>query len=97
MHVGVCRVSLMLPENQSLKGKRQVAKSIVSRVGSRFNVSIAEVEDNQLWQRLTLGICCVSNNSRHANEVLSKVVQYIEETRGDVELLDYELEMVSGI
>ena len=97
MHVGVCRVTLRLPGNQNLKGKRQVAQSIISRVRSKFNVAIAEVEDNQLWQRLTLGISCVSNNSRHANEVLSKVMQYIEETRNDVELLDYELEIVSGI
>ena len=97
MHIGVCHVSLRLPENQSLKGKRRVTQSIVSRVRTRFNVSIAEVGDNDLWQRLTLGISCVSNDGRHANEMLSKVVQYIEETTGDVELLDYEVEMVSGV
>ena len=45
MHVGVCRVSLRLPENQSLKGKRRVAQSITSRVRSKFNVAIAEVGD----------------------------------------------------
>ncbi len=97
MHIGVCHVSLRLPENQSLKGKRRVTQSIVSRVRTRFNVSIAEVEDNDLWQRLTLGISCVSNDGRHANEMLSRVVQYIEETTGDAELLDYDVEMVSGI
>jgi uncharacterized protein YlxP (DUF503 family) len=90
-------VSLRLPENQSLKGKRRVTQSIVSRVRTRFNVSIAEVGDNDLWQRLTLGISCVSNDGRHANEMLSRVVQYIEETTGDAELLDYDVEMVSGI
>lgn len=97
MHVGVCRVSLRLPENHSLKGKRKISQSLISRISSRYNVAIAEVEDNQLWQRLTLGISCVSNNGRHANEILSKVVQYIEETGGDFELLDYETEIVSGI
>ena len=97
MHVGICRVSLRVPGNQSLKGKRQVARSITSRVRTKFNVAIAEVDDNDLRQRLTLGISCVSNNSRHANEILSKVMQYIEETTGDVELLDWEMEMVSGI
>ncbi len=97
MHVGVCRVSLRLPGNQSLKGKRQVAQSIISRVRTKFNVAIAEVEDQQLWQRLTLGISCVSNDGRHANEILSRVVQYIEEAGGDIELLDYEMETVSGI
>ena len=97
MHVGVCRVYLRLPGNQGLKGKRQVAQSIMTRVRTKFNVAIAEVEDNELWQRLTLGISCVSNDGRHANEILSRVVQYIEETRGDVEVLDYEVEMVSGV
>ena len=97
MHVGVCRVNMRLPENQDLKGKRQVSRSLSSRVHSKFNVAVAEIEDHELWQRLTLGISCVSNDSRHANEVLSKVVQYIEESRGDLEILDYELEIVSGI
>ena len=97
MHVGVCRVSLRLQGNRSLKGKRQVAQSIISRVRSKFNVAIAEVEDNDLWQRLTLGICCVSNDVRHANEILSKIERFIEEAGGDVEILYYEVEMVSGI
>ncbi len=97
MHVGVCRVSLRLHGNQSLKGKRQAVQSITSRVRARFNVAVAEVEDNDLWQRITLGVVCVSNNPRHANEMLSRMVEYIQETRNDIELLDYEVEMVSGI
>ena len=90
-------MSLRLPENQSLKGKRRVAQSIIPRARSKFNVAVAEVEDGQLWQRLTLGIACISNESHHANEVLSKVVQYIQETRLDAELLDYEIEIISGV
>ena len=97
MHVGVCRVSLRLPGNRSLKDKRRIAQSLVSKIRAKFNVAVAEVEDNDLWQRLTLGISCVSNDSRHANEIISKVVQFIEETREDIELLDYEVEIVSGI
>ena len=97
MHVGVCRVNLRLPGNQGLKGKRQVSRSIISKVRTKYNVGIAEVDDNDLWQRLTLGVCCVSNNSRHANEMLSEVVQFIQDAREDVEFLDYEIELVSGI
>ncbi|MBI4297468.1 MAG: DUF503 domain-containing protein [Chloroflexi bacterium] len=93
MQVGICRVELRLPENQSLKGKRQVVKSIVDRVRHRFNVSIAEVDDQDLWQRITLGISCVSNQGQHANEILSHVVNFIEAIRGDAELLDYEIEV----
>ncbi len=94
MNVGVCRISLRLPENLSLKGKRRVLKSITTRVRSKFNVSMAEVDDHELWQLATLGICCVSNNKQYTNEVLSKVVDFIVNGRFDVEILDYEIEML---
>ena len=94
MNVGVCRISLRLPENLSLKGKRRVLKSITTRVASKFNVSVAEVDDHDLWQLATLGICCVSNNGRHTNEVLSKVVDFIADSRFEVEILDYEIEIL---
>jgi len=94
MHVGVCRVKFRLPENQSLKGKRRVLNSITTRVGSKFNVSVAEVDDHDLWQLATLGISCVSNDKRHANEVLSKVVDFITDSRFEVEILDYEIEIL---
>ena len=93
MNVGVCRISLRLPENLSLKGKRGVLKSIITRVRSKFNVSMAEVDDHELWQLATLGICCVSNDGRYTNEVLSKVVDFIVNGRFDVEILDYEIEI----
>ena len=94
MNVGVCRISLRLPENLSLKGKRGVLKSIITRVRSKFNVSMAEVDDHELWQLATLGICCVSNDGRYTNEVLSKVVDFIVNGRFDVEILDYEIEIL---
>jgi len=94
MNVGVCKVSLRLPENLSLKGKRRVVKSITTRVANKFNVAVAEVDDEDRWQLATIGICCVSNNGRHANEVLSKAVDFIIKSRFDVEILDYEIEIV---
>jgi len=94
MHVGVCRISFRLPENGSLKGKRRVLKSITSRVANKFNVSVAEVDHNDVWQLATLGISCVSNNKRHANEVLSKVVDYITDARFEIEMLDYNIEIL---
>jgi len=95
MNIGVCRVSLRLPENISLKGKRRVLKSITTRVRNKFNVSVAEVDDQNLWQLATLGICCVSNDKRYTNEVLSKVVDFIVDGRFEVEILDYEIEILS--
>ena len=95
MNVGVCKIKLRLPENQSLKGKRQVVKSIVARLKNKFNVSVAEVDDHDLWQLATLGICCVSNDRRYTNEVLSKVVNFVGNSRFEVEILDYEIEILS--
>jgi len=97
MHIGVCKLSLRLPENESLKGKRQVLKSITARVKDRYNVSIAEVDDQDLWQLVTLGITCVSESAQHANQVLSRVVDFIEKSRFDVELLDYEIEVIHSL
>ena len=94
MNIGVGRVSLRIPENMDLKGKRHVLMSIIGRVRSRFDVAVAEVDDNDMWQVATIGICCISNNKRHSNEVISRVVSFIERSRFDVEILDYSIEMI---
>ncbi len=94
MNVGVCKISLRLPENSSLKGKRQILKSIIARIGNKFNVSVAEVDNHDRWQLATIGVCCVSNNNRYTNEVLSKVVDFVINSRFEVEILDYEIEIL---
>jgi len=69
-----------LPHNEVSiygKGKRQVLKSIAGRVRGRFDVVVAEVGDNDIWQLATVGICTISNDKRHTNEVLSKMVNFI--------------------
>ena len=97
MHVGVCRIMLHLPDSGSLKDKRQVARSLSTRIRNKFNVAVAEVEDQELRQRLTLAVCCVSTDPAHANEMVSKVVAFVEESRRDLELLDYQTEIISGV
>ncbi len=97
MHVGVCRIMLHLPDSGSLKDKRQVARSLSARIRNKFNVAVAEVEDQELRQRLTLAVCCVSTDPAHANEMISKVVAFVEESRRDLELLDYQTEIISGV
>lgn len=96
MHVGICKIRFRLPENETLKGKRQVIKSVMARVQNKFNVSIAEVDDNEVWQIATLGVACVSNDGRHANEVLSRVVDFVGETRFEIEMLDYQIDIMSA-
>ena len=96
MNVGVCKVTLRLPENQSLKGKRRVVRSLCSRVRNKFNVSIAEVGDNDLWQLATLGIVCTGNEAVHVAQVLDSVVDFIERNGEDFEIVGQEQETLSG-
>ncbi|MBI4499515.1 MAG: DUF503 domain-containing protein [Chloroflexi bacterium] len=96
MHIGICTIRLHIPETHDLKAKRQVVKSVVERVRSRFNVSIAEVEDHNLWQSAVLGVACVSTDASHAHEMLTKVVEFIERSRLDADLYDYEIEVLTA-
>ncbi len=95
VHVGVARVTLSIAENRSLKGKRMVVKSVVERVRNRFNVAVAEVETQDVHTLATLGIACISGDSRHANEMLDKVIDFIEAERLDAEVRDVEMELIA--
>ena len=94
--IGVCRLTLRFPENGSLKGKRMVLNSVRQRLHNRFNVSFAEVEHNDTWQLAGVAIAVASNSAAHANEVLSKAVNYLESLRLDVELVDEEIELIDA-
>jgi hypothetical protein len=82
-----------MPHTSSLKGKRQILRSIKDRVHSRFNVSIAEVGYLEEWQRATLAVACVSNEAKMVDEVLNKVVNLVE-GHGLALLVDYAIEVV---
>ena len=97
MHLGVVRIMLHLPESGGLKDKRRVSRSLSARIRKTFNVAIAEVEDQELWKRLTFAVCCVSTDASHANEMVSKVVNFVQNADRDFELLDYETEIISGV
>ncbi len=85
-------LELFLPENHSLKGKRLILNHLKDRMRNHFNVSVAEVGDNDLWQRCRLGVAVVSNERAFADRILSKVVSLVAEDRRTV-LLDYQLEI----
>ena len=93
MVIGSCTIELRIPGNGSLKGKRRVLKSIISRVSREFNVSIAEVGDQDLWQSAILGVACVSNGADHVLRFLVRVVEWNEPNRPDAEVVDYRTEV----
>jgi len=96
MHVGLCLVRLRLPENGSLKEKRAIVRPLIDRVRRRFSVAVAEVANEDNWHEAAIGLVCVSNDSRHANSVLSQAVAYMEDNSRDAEFLDYRLEFITA-
>ena len=93
MIVGVCQVCLHLPEGHSLKAKRQVLSSLKARLVQKFNVSVAEVDHQALWQRTTIGIACVANETRYVNQVFDQVLKVIR-SNPRLELLDSKIELL---
>ena len=79
MFVCVARLTLQIPESGSLKAKRQVLRRITDRVKARFNVAVAEVDDQDLWQKATLALAVVGNERRHVDEQMEKVIHFVEE------------------
>jgi uncharacterized protein YlxP (DUF503 family) len=93
MYVGVCRLTLRMPENGSLKDKRQVVRSVTQRLRNKFDVAVAEVGELDRWQTATIGISCVSNDARHARQILETAVTFVRQQRLDAEVLEAEIDV----
>ena len=94
MVVGVCHLDLLITESNSLKGKRRILKRVITRVKNKFNVSIAEVGNHDLWQSAQIGFCIVGNDKRFINSSLDKVVNFIEELNS-AEIVKSEIELLN--
>lgn len=93
MVVGVLTMKLFLGEASSLKEKRKVIKSIIDRIRARFNVSVAEVGEQNAWQRSTIGVSFVSCEQAHVQQVLAAVARFVE-SQGTVQMIDYQMELL---
>ena len=93
MVVGLCTVDLHLPDGHSLKAKRQVLSSLKTRLRGHLNISVAEVDEQDLWQRAVLGMVCVANETRRVNQVLDQALNVIRATPS-LELLQFRIEML---
>ncbi len=93
MIVGLCTVELFIPDGHSLKAKRQVLLSLKDRLRDKFNVSVAEVGEQDLWQKAVLGIACVANEGAYVNQVLDQAVNLIRSVPS-VELVQSRIELL---
>jgi uncharacterized protein len=94
MVVGTLKVQFFLADNGSLKGKRKVVRSMVDRVKSKFNVSVAEVGANDKWQTIELGISAVGNDRRFIDASLSHILDFLE-GMGLAQVVDTEMEIIN--
>jgi uncharacterized protein YlxP (DUF503 family) len=91
--VGLCTVELFIPESQSLKDKRQVLLSLKDRLREKFNLSVAEVDGLDLWQKAVLGLACVANEGRYANQVCDQALNLIRSVPA-VEIVQSRIELL---
>ncbi|MCR4434837.1 MAG: DUF503 domain-containing protein [Clostridiales bacterium] len=93
MVIGVCKIILSIDEAFSLKEKRHILKSIIERLKSRYNASVAEVDLNDAWKNAVIGVACVSNETKHADSMMSNIVNFVE-SDGRAFLVDYSTEII---
>lgn len=93
MVIGLLTLELHFPGARSLKDKRQALRSLETRIRNRFNVSVAEVEHQDLWQRARLAVVSVNTDHGHLDATLSSVTSEAASAR-DVELLDAHTEIL---
>lgn len=93
MVVGICFIQLYIPGSRSLKNKRQVIKSLKDKTRLNFNVSIAEVDNLNMWQRAGIGITCINISRKYIDSVFSKIIASVQKNKS-VTLLDYSIDMI---
>ena len=96
MFVAVASVTLHIPESHSLKARRRVVKSLIERTRARFAVSIAETEGQGTWQSATVGIACVSGSAEMAEEVVGRVLAFIDSSSIEFEVVERHVETLPG-
>ncbi|HNV87251.1 MAG TPA: DUF503 domain-containing protein [Candidatus Omnitrophota bacterium] len=94
MLLGTLQVRLHIPQSRSLKAKRFVLQSLITKVRTRFNVSVAEIGDQDLWQSAFLGVAAIGNEKRHLNSVLSTVADFITKEEDDFLVTDSKMELI---
>ena len=97
MNIGVFYMSYRLSSSHSLKAKRQAVRSLISRVHRKFNVSVTEYGDLDIWQRITLMACVASADPNFPDQLLERITSFITEIRPDLELIDCSTELISGV
>ena len=93
MIIGTCTVTLQADWVSSLKEKRMIVKSLIDRLRHKFNVSAAEVDDQDIHKLIVIGFACVTNEVRHANSIIDNVLDFIE-VNTEAQIVDTVIEIL---
>ncbi len=96
MYIGISTITIHIPASQSLKNKRKVVKMLCDKISHRYNVSIAEIDAHDLWQKAVLGMAYVSNQAAQVDKTIATIINYITSLSGDFHLLDHQLEIITA-
>ncbi|MDI6781185.1 MAG: DUF503 domain-containing protein [bacterium] len=94
MIIGTAVIEFYIPNSHSLKDKRRVLKSIIARIRNKFNVSVSEIDSHELWGRALIGIACISNDTKYTNQVLTQIINMIENEITEVEVISHRIEIL---
>ena len=94
MVIGILKLTLHLPNSGSLKSKRQVVSGLLRRVRQQFQVAAAEIGERDRWQLAQLGIACVSAEGSHADEVLARILSFVEQSALEAQVADVSTELI---
>ncbi|ACL70308.1 DUF503 domain-containing protein [Halothermothrix orenii] len=93
MVIGTCIFKLRIPMATSLKEKRRVLKSFITRARNKYNISISEIGDNDVWQRAEVGIATIANSRKYVDRLISSIVDFAEDFNG-FDVTDYTVEII---
>ena len=94
MLVALERFDIRIPGCGSLKEKRHVVKALIAGIRSKFNVTVAEVDHHDLWQRTTIAVAAVGAEGYHVKRVMHEVERFVDRW-AEVEMIDAELSLHS--
>ncbi|MFZ7104048.1 MAG: DUF503 domain-containing protein [Peptococcaceae bacterium] len=94
MIIGTITIKIFIASSRSLKDKRRVSKSLISRLQNKFNLSVAEIGSLDQWQIAEIGLALVANESRHLNRQISRIIEFIEKEQYEYELIEVASEII---
>ncbi len=94
MVIGICTLELTIPTAASLNDKRHVIKSLIARLRHEFNISVAEVDRQNVWQSAIIAAVAVSGDRDYVHGLMMRVANWVDNSRLDCELVDYEIELM---